>query len=189
MSDVSKSLRLLTKYEWCERFAQVAHKKWANEQIARIFERIARSLIFLKKMSDLLSKPMSEFPALVTGDPLLSSRQCPIVATVVACAQLWLNIHHYCTYRKILSVHKCWSRFLSENFVGGAWCGERESRRKSMARHFLLSVFPLSEVLEKSQGKGVKIIKKWSIFTKQTLFGRFINLVIFSSLVGFFYDK
>ena len=155
MSNVSKSLRLLTKYEWCERFAQVAHKKWVNEQIARIFERIARSLIFLKKMSDLLSKPMSEFPALVTGDPLLSSRQCPIVATVVACAQLWLNIHHYCTYRKILSVHKCWSRFVFENFVGGAWCGEREQEEID-GKTFFAICFPSLWSIGKIPGERCK---------------------------------
>ena len=32
--------------EW---FAQVAHQKWTNEQIACFFERIAHSLIFLQK--------------------------------------------------------------------------------------------------------------------------------------------
>ena len=48
VSDVSKSLRSLTK----------------NEQIARFFERITHSLIFSQKTSDLLRKQMSEFPAL-----------------------------------------------------------------------------------------------------------------------------
>ena len=65
MSDVSKSLRSLTKNERCERIAQVAHQKWANEQIARFFELIAHSLIFSQKTSDSLRKPMSEFPALL----------------------------------------------------------------------------------------------------------------------------
>ena len=32
-SDVSDSLRLLTKNELCERIAQVAHQKWAHERI------------------------------------------------------------------------------------------------------------------------------------------------------------
>ena len=45
-------------------FAQVAHQIGANEQIALFFEWIAHSLIFLQKTSDLLGKPMSEFPAL-----------------------------------------------------------------------------------------------------------------------------
>ena len=81
MSDVSKLLRLLTKNEWpwtiCsgrseemsdrEQIAQVAHQKWANEWIAHFFERIAHSLIFGQKTSDLLRKPMSEFPALAQG--------------------------------------------------------------------------------------------------------------------------
>ena len=57
VSDVSKSLRLLTKNERCERIAQVAHQKWANGGIAH-------SLIFLQKTSDSLRKPLSEFPAL-----------------------------------------------------------------------------------------------------------------------------
>ena len=47
----------------CERIAQVAHQKWANEWIAHFFERIAHSLIFGQKTSDLLGKPMSKFPA------------------------------------------------------------------------------------------------------------------------------
>ena len=78
MSDVSKLLRLLTKNEWpwtiCsgrseemsdrERIAKVAHQKLANEWIAHFFERSANSLIFGKKPSDSLGKPMSEFPAL-----------------------------------------------------------------------------------------------------------------------------
>ena len=65
VSDVSELLRLLTKNERCEQIPQVAHQKWANEWIARFFERIAHSLIFGQKTSDLLGKPMSEFPALV----------------------------------------------------------------------------------------------------------------------------
>ena len=60
VSDVSESLRSLTKNErpWAirsgcseemsnrERIVQVAHQKWANEQIAHLFERIAHLLIF-----------------------------------------------------------------------------------------------------------------------------------------------
>ena len=45
--DVSELLRSLTKNERCEWNAQVAHQKWANERIARYFERIAHSLIIL----------------------------------------------------------------------------------------------------------------------------------------------
>ena len=45
-----------------ERIAQVAHQKWANEWIARFFERIAPVLIFSQKTSDSLRKLMSEFP-------------------------------------------------------------------------------------------------------------------------------
>ena len=47
-----------------EQIAQVAHQKWVNEWIASFFLRIAHSLIFGQKPSDLLGKPMSEFPAL-----------------------------------------------------------------------------------------------------------------------------
>ena len=76
---MSESLRLLTKNEqpWDiglgrspkmsnrEIFAQVAHQKWKNEQIAHFFERIAHLLIFSQKTSDSLRKPMKEFPILL----------------------------------------------------------------------------------------------------------------------------
>ena len=64
---MSESLRLITKYERCERIAQVAHQKWANERIARFFEQIAHSLMirsFIEKTSDFLRKPMREFPTM-----------------------------------------------------------------------------------------------------------------------------
>ena len=64
MSNVSESFRSLTKNEQCERIAQVAHQKKANEWITHFFERIAHSLIFSQKTSNSLRKPMSEFPAL-----------------------------------------------------------------------------------------------------------------------------
>ena len=74
MSDVSELLRSLTKNErpWeirsgrseemndRERIAQVAHQKWAHEWITRFFKRIAHSLIFGQKTSNLLRKPMSK---------------------------------------------------------------------------------------------------------------------------------
>ena len=67
MSNVSKSLRSLTKNEQCEQIAEVAHQKWANEQIARFLsESFIRSFAhFSQKKSDSHSKPMSEFPALL----------------------------------------------------------------------------------------------------------------------------
>ena len=79
MSDVSESLRSLTKNEqpWAirsgrseemsdrEQIAQVAHQKLANEWIAHIFELITHSLIFAQKASDSLEKPISKFPALM----------------------------------------------------------------------------------------------------------------------------
>ena len=95
VSDVSESLISLKsneRYEWIahfahqkwairsgrseemsdwEQIAQVAHQKWANEWIAHFFELIAHSLIFGEKTSDLLGKPMSEFPALVNLPPFL----------------------------------------------------------------------------------------------------------------------
>ena len=40
----------------CERIAQVAHGRWANEQIGRFFEQIAHSLFLLQKTSDSLKK-------------------------------------------------------------------------------------------------------------------------------------
>ena len=64
MSNVSKLLRQLTKNERCEQITQVAHQKWAIEQIPRVFEQIANLLIFSEKTSDSLRKPMCEFPAL-----------------------------------------------------------------------------------------------------------------------------
>ena len=99
VSDVSESLRSLTKNEWCEQIPQFAHQKMSNHErfphIAQwkwaivsqslrslwlsellvffegmsesiiFFKRIAHSLIFGQKTSDLLGKPMSEFPALL----------------------------------------------------------------------------------------------------------------------------
>ena len=74
MSDVSESLRTLTKNErpWAicsdpseemsenERIAQVVRQKWANEWIARFFsESLIRSFSGKKR-----AKPMSKFPAL-----------------------------------------------------------------------------------------------------------------------------
>ena len=68
MSNVSESLRSLTKNEQRERITQVAYQKWANERTARFFERISHLLILLQKTRDLLRKPMSEFPALVNNN-------------------------------------------------------------------------------------------------------------------------
>ena len=92
VTDVSESLRLLTKNERCERLAQVTHQKWAtmsdslrsseemsdheriaqvanqkraNEWIAHFFERIPHLLIFGQKTSDSLGNQISEFPALL----------------------------------------------------------------------------------------------------------------------------
>ena len=67
----------LTLREQYERIAQVAHQKWAiwvnhsgrspKMSESHVFFSIllnAHSLVFLQKTSDLLRKPMSEFPAL-----------------------------------------------------------------------------------------------------------------------------
>ena len=65
VSNVSESLRSLTKNERCERITQVAHQKKANEWIAHFFEQIAHLLIFGQKTSDSLRILMSEFSALL----------------------------------------------------------------------------------------------------------------------------
>ena len=67
VSDVSKSLRLLTINEQCEQIAQVDHQKWVNEWIAHFFKQIAHLLIFSQKT-------MSEFPALqLSSDYVVSA--------------------------------------------------------------------------------------------------------------------
>ena len=98
-----------------ERFAQVAHHKWANERISCFFERFAqvahqkratkskvlRSLTkneritvffahFFAKTSDSLRKPMSEFPALILTIALTaqSSRK----ETVLFLLFTWIRI-------------------------------------------------------------------------------------------------
>ena len=74
MSDVSESLKMLTKNEQplairsghseemsdLERIAQVARQKWANEWIARFFQRIAHSLILGKKPAIRLENQWAE---------------------------------------------------------------------------------------------------------------------------------
>ena len=81
MSDVSKSLRLLTKMSDNEQFAQIAQRKGAimsellmsltkNEQMSELLIFLSKSLIssFLdKKHSDSLGNQMSEFLDLVFG--------------------------------------------------------------------------------------------------------------------------
>ena len=80
MSDVSESLRMLTKNERCEQIAQVAHQKmsdnewiaqvtlhkWAvNEQIARFFsESLIRSLFanFFAKNKRFAKKTDEQIP-------------------------------------------------------------------------------------------------------------------------------
>ena len=46
----------------CERFAQVAHQKWANEQIARFSEQMAHSLIFFAKNERFAQKTDEQIP-------------------------------------------------------------------------------------------------------------------------------
>ena len=68
VSNVSESLRSLTKNEQCEQIAQVAHQKWVTmSDLLRSLtknERIAHLLILSQKTSDSLRKLMSEFSAL-----------------------------------------------------------------------------------------------------------------------------
>ena len=69
VSDVSKSLRSLTKNERCERIAQVTHQNWATmSELLRLLRGNERSranrLGCSQKTSNSLGKPMSEFPVL-----------------------------------------------------------------------------------------------------------------------------
>ena len=61
-SDVSESLRSLTKNERCER---IAHQNEQMKESLVFFERIAHSLILCKTMSDSLRKQMTDFPTLI----------------------------------------------------------------------------------------------------------------------------
>ena len=125
MSDVSKSLRSLTKNEppWAipsgrseemsdgERIAQVTHQKWGNEWIAQFFERIAHSLIFGQKMSDSLGKPMSEFPALRVATPSKNKKDSVLIEINLRMKKkhyLWLSILFliYCIIKALLT-KKC----------------------------------------------------------------------------------
>ena len=56
-SDVSESLRLLTKNERCEQIAQVAHQKWA------IMSDSLRSLIFFAKNEQFAQKTDGQIPS------------------------------------------------------------------------------------------------------------------------------
>ena len=92
MSDVSKSLRSLTKNERCEQSTQVAHQKWAtmsdslrlitkNEQIARFLSKLLLSSFFahfFAKKNNLLKIPMSQFPTLNVRTFQKNYLSCPI---------------------------------------------------------------------------------------------------------------
>ena len=56
---MSDSLRWLRGNERCERIAHFAHQKWANEWIAHFFEQIAHLLIFGQKTSDSLGNQLA----------------------------------------------------------------------------------------------------------------------------------
>ena len=64
LSDVSKSLRSLTKNERCQQIAQIAHQQWANEPIAHFIERIS-SFAHGNNRAIRSKKPMSKFPTLL----------------------------------------------------------------------------------------------------------------------------
>ena len=75
LSKVSESLRLLRTNEWpwaiCsegmsdhERIAQVAHQKWANEQITHFLSESLICSLFWHKTSNSLRNWMSKFPTL-----------------------------------------------------------------------------------------------------------------------------
>ena len=102
VSDVSESLRSLTKNEWCERIAQVAHQKWANEWIGRFFERITHLLNFGQNMSDSLGKLMSEFPALSKGKESIKNHNAKMkikitLFVITKCTWKYLKKCIYCT--------------------------------------------------------------------------------------------
>ena len=82
MSDVSESLRSLTKNEQCERIAQVTHQKWVTmSDLLRSLTKNERpwanrsgcspkmskwvNSSFLERIAHSLRKPMSVFPALL----------------------------------------------------------------------------------------------------------------------------
>ena len=54
VSDVSESLRLLTKNEQCEQIAQVTHQKWVtisdSFRLLTKNERMSKSLVFLSEL-------------------------------------------------------------------------------------------------------------------------------------------
>ena len=54
VSDVSESLRSLTKNEWCEQIAQVAHQKRANKRFPQKNEQ------FAEKTNERISSPDSD---------------------------------------------------------------------------------------------------------------------------------
>ena len=75
LSKVSESLRLLRTNEWPwairsegmsdhERIAQVAHQKWANEQITHFLSKSLICSLFWHKTSNSLRNWMSKFPTL-----------------------------------------------------------------------------------------------------------------------------
>ena len=59
-----------------EKFAQVAHQKWDNEQIAHFFERIAH---FFAKNERL---PMSEFPDPAAKEEISAELEIVVTANI-----------------------------------------------------------------------------------------------------------
>ena len=86
--------------EICERITQVAHQKWANEQIARFFERISHSLFFSQKNERFAQKTDERIPS-----PEKTWRMPGCAVQMTLC--------HYSVTEFAICMHvvDCWSGF------------------------------------------------------------------------------
>ena len=109
VSDVSESLRSLTKNERCERISQVVHQKWVtmsesltkNERIAHFLDQIAHSLIFSQKNEQFAQKTdeqIRKFPTLPlvqekknTNIPVVLENNCTLVQVRISILLIFAN--------------------------------------------------------------------------------------------------
>ena len=108
VSDVSKSLRSLTKNERCEQIAQVAHQKWANERITGFFIANRSFAHFFAKNERFAWKTDERIlsPGIVRNRTFLLGQTCYqylrycIVYTVLL--ECFENMYPYCstTYKR-----------------------------------------------------------------------------------------
>ena len=99
-----------------ERFAQVAHDKWANEQIAPFSERIAHSLFRSQKTSNLLKKKCEFF--VKTSDSLIPSFWMSDVSKSLRLLTKKMSDHEWfaqVAYQKWANEHK--ASFLSKSLI------------------------------------------------------------------------